>query len=761
MNVKELVAKMTLKEKAAMCSGADFWHTEAVPRLGIPASMVSDGPHGLRKQADKADHLGLNESIKAVCFPAGCATAASFDRELVTRLGEVIGNECQAEGVSVVLGPALNIKRSPLCGRNFEYYSEDPYLSSQMAGAFIKGVQSKHVGTSPKHFLANNQEHRRMSSSSEVDERTLREIYLAAFEDAVKEQKPWTMMCSYNKINGVYAAENKEYLTHVLRDEWGFDGYVMSDWGAVNDRVPDLEAGLDLEMPSSHGTNDRLIEEAVLNGSLNEAVVDQACERILNIVYRFEENRDRNASFDRDIDHEAARKIAEECVVLLKNQQILPLNSEKKIACIGIYAKEPRYQGGGSSHINSSKITSSWEVLSNSLPHVTYAQGFHDETDQTDRKLLEEAVENAGKADVAVIFAGLPDSFESEGYDRSHMRLPDCQNELINAVLKVQDNVVVVLHNGSPVEMPWIGEVKAVVEAYLGGQAIGGAVADVLTGRVNPSGRLPETFPLKLEDNPSYLFYRGEGNRVEYREGVFVGYRYYNKKRMDALFPFGHGLSYTEFAYSDLKLDKISMKDTEELLVSVEVANIGAVPGKEVVQLYVAPPENGEVIRPMRELRGFEKIYLEPGEKKTVYFKLKKRDFSYWNTSVHDWQAESGEYGVQIGKSSQQIVLEESIFVESTRMIYEKVTFDTIFGDLIDQEPLKELLEPYLSKLKKQFGASGNDADSESSALTAQAGNAMIYYMPLRGLASFTGTKREDLEEFINKINLYLVDWRK
>ena len=753
MNVKELVAKMTLKEKAAMCSGADFWHTEAVPRLGIPASMVSDGPHGLRKQAEKADHLGLNESIKAVCFPAGCATAASFDKELVTQMGEVIGNECQAEGVSVVLGPALNIKRSPLCGRNFEYYSEDPYLASQMAGAFIKGVQSRHVGTSPKHFLANNQEHRRMSSSSEVDERTLREIYLAAFEDAVKEQKPWTMMCSYNKINGVYAAENKEYLTHVLRDEWGFDGYVMSDWGAVNDRVPDLEAGLDLEMPSSQGTNDRLIEEAVLNGSLEEAVVDQACERILNIVYRFEENRDKNALFDREKDHETARKIAGECIVLLKNQNILPLNPDKKTACIGVYAKSPRYQGGGSSHINSSKITSAWEVLSDILPYVTYAQGFEDETNETDRSLLEEAVEEARKADVAVIFAGLPDSFESEGYDRNHMRLPDCQNELISAVTQVQDNVIVVLHNGSPVEMPWIGQVKAVAEAYLGGQAIGGAVADVLTGRVNPSGRLPETFPLKLEDNPSYLFYRGEGNRVEYREGVFVGYRYYNKKRMDVLFPFGHGLSYTEFAYSGLKLDKTAMEDMEELLVSVDVSNIGSVPGKEVVQLYVALPETGEVIRPVRELRGFEKVYLEPGEKKTVDFRLKKRDFAYWNTYIHDWHTESGEYGIQIGKSSQEIVAEERIFVESTKLIYEKVTLDTIFGDLINMEPLKEIMEPYIGRLRKQFGGSGTEEKGTSSALTAQAGNAMIYYMPLRGMASFAGMGREELEDLVIKIN--------
>jgi len=409
--IKELIAQMTLEEKASLCSGDGFWHTKAIERLGIPSSMVSDGPHGLRKQDLAGDHLGINESIKAVCFPTGCATAASFNRELVTTMGEALGNACQAEGVSVVLGPAVNIKRSPLCGRNFEYLSEDPYVASEMAGSLIQGVQSKNVGTSIKHFLANNQETRRMSCSAEIDERTLREIYLAAFEGAITKQKPWTVMCSYNKINGVYAADNKTYLTKVLRDEWGFDGYVVSDWGAVNERVSNLDAGLDLEMPSTNGVNDILIVEAVKNGTLKESVLDTAAERILNIVYRFEENRDHNAVFDLDKDHELARKIAHETIVLLKNDNILPLSESDDIAFIGEFASKPRFQGGGSSHINCHKFISSVEEV-NGMSNVTYAQGYRTDKDEVDEQLLREAVEAASKAKIAVVFAGLPDSFE-------------------------------------------------------------------------------------------------------------------------------------------------------------------------------------------------------------------------------------------------------------------------------------------------------------------------------------------------------------
>lgn len=748
IKVKEMVAKMTLEEKASMCSGADFWHTDAVERLGIPASMVSDGPHGLRKQDSEADHLGLNESIKAVCFPAGCATAASFNRDLITQMGEILGNECQAEGVSVILGPAMNIKRSPLCGRNFEYYSEDPYVASEMAGALIKGVQSKNVGTSVKHFLANNQEHRRMSSSSEIDERTLREIYLAAFEGAVKKEKPWTVMCSYNKINGVYAAESKTYLTDILRGEWGFDGYVMSDWGAVNDRVPDLLAGLDLEMPASGDSNTKEIIRAVEEGMLAQEVLDTACERILNIVFRYEENKDENAVFDRKVDHQEAQRIAEETVVLLKNEAVLPLKDAQKVALIGKYAKKPRYQGGGSSHINSSKVTSAWEVLKENS-NVSYAQGFNDDKDIVDESLMQEAVKLAKEADVAVVFAGLPDSFESEGYDRTHMRMPDCQNALIEAVCEANVNVVVVLHNGSPVEMPWIAKVKGVVEAYLGGQAIGGAVADILYGKVNPSAKLPETFPVHMEDNPSYPFYGGEGNRVEYREGVFVGYRYYDKKKQQVLFPFGHGLSYTEFTYSNLTLDKEMMKDTEKLCVSVDIINVGSVTGKEVVQIYVGAQDNSQVIRPIKELRAFEKVALEPGETKTLCFTLEKRAFAYWNETIHDWVAPTGTYTIMAAASSRDIRCEKSIQIESTDKIPVTYTVDTTFGELMENAQAMELIKPMIDKMREELVP---DSDGES-AVTAEMGEAMIAYMPIRSMMSFGGIRKEKILELIEELN--------
>lgn len=751
--LKQLISQMTLEEKASMCSGADFWHTKGIERLGVPASMVSDGPHGLRKQDDKADHLGVNESIKAVCFPAGCGTAASFNRELLAEMGEVLGNECQAEGVSVILGPAVNIKRSPLCGRNFEYYSEDPYVASEMAGALIKGIQSKNVGTSIKHFLANNQETRRMSVSSEVDERTLREIYLAAFEGAVKKQKPWTVMCSYNKINGTYAAENKKYLTDVLRGEWGFDGYVVSDWGAVNSRVTDLEAGLDLEMPSSQGMNDRLIVEAVKNGSLKEEILDQAVERILNIVFRYKENRDKSAVFDRDKDHEAAKKVAAETIVLLKNEGILPLAEGKKVAFIGKYAEKPRYQGGGSSHINSHKVTSALDAAAGN-PNIIYAQGFIDETDEVDEALLTEAMEAAKSADVAVVFAGLPDAFESEGFDRSHMSMPNCQNLLIERVAQVQPNTVVVLHNGSPVEMPWISQVKGVLEAYLGGQAVGSAEYDILFGKINPSAKLPETFPLKLEDNPSYLNFPGGKEKVEYREGIFVGYRYYDKKKMDVLFPFGHGLSYTTFEYSNLKISAERIKDTEEVTVSVDVTNTGALAGKEVVQLYVADVES-TVNRPEKELRDFLKVELQPGETKTVTFVLNKRSFAYYNTDISDWHVESGDFRILVGKSSRDIVLEAPLYVESTVKLPTHYTTDSTVGDILADPEAAEMVKALFADSGSMLGG-GGESEAASEAISNEMMEAMMRYMPLRGVLSFAADKGVDMEMLqglVDKLN--------
>ena len=616
----------------------------------------------------------------------------------------------------------------------------------------IHGVQSQNVGTSIKHFLANNQETRRLSSDSRIDERTLHEIYLAAFEGAVKKEKPWTVMCSYNRINGTYAAQNHKYLTEVLRDQRNFDGYVMSDWGAVNNRVEDLKAGLDLEMPSSSGTNDKLIVEAVQKGELDESVLDTAVERILNIVFRYEENRDKTAVFDRDKDHELARKVAQETIVLLKNDGVLPLQEGEKIAFIGEYVKKPRYQGGGSSHINSHKVTAAWDILKD-MPGITYAQGYEDTQDVTDEKLLEEAVQTAAKAKVAVIFAGLPDSFESEGYDRSHMRMPDCQNELIAKVAAVQPNTIVVLHNGSPVEMPWVDQVKGIVEAYLGGQAVGGAVCDILFGKVNPSAKLPESFPKKLEDNPSYLSYIGEGDMVEYREGIFVGYRYYDKKKMDVLFPFGYGLSYTTFAYSNLRLDKKEMRDTDTVTVSVDVTNTGDRTGKEIVQLYVADRES-TVIRPEKELRDFAKVELAPGETKTVSFTLGKRAFAYYNTTIHDWHVETGDFDILIGKSSRDIVLSESVKVESTVKIPFVYTTDTTLGDVMKNPKAYALVKELFEKTMLTGGSEEERSEAEKEAISDDMNMAMLCYKPLRGPVSFgSNISMADIQKLVDQMN--------
>ncbi len=658
MDVKTIIEKMTLEEKAAFCAGKDFWHLGGIEEFHIPETMVTDGPHGLRKQAREADHLGLNESVKAVCFPAGCALACSFDPELAREMGAELGKLAQAEDVSVVLGPAMNIKRSPLCGRNFEYYSEDPLLSARMAAGAVKGTQSQDVGTSPKHFLANNQEYYRMSSNSVVDEQTMREIYLASFEEMVKEAKPWTIMCSYNRVNGTYACENQEYLTDVLRDEWGFDGYVMTDWGALDDPVESLKAGLDLGMPGPMPDNAKRIVDAVKDGSLDEGVIDTAVERILNIVLKYVENHKKDAAYDFEAGHETARRIETESAVLLKNEDgILPLQEKENVLFIGEYAKKPRYQGGGSSHINPWKISSVWDEIG-TMEHVSWTQGYTDSSrDHNGEAYLREAVELAKKADKAVIFCGLPEIYETEGVDRKKLDMPENQNTLIRAVSEVQPNTIVVLHNGSAVTMPWIDSVKAVLELYLGGEASGLAAADLLYGKANPSGRLAETFPLRLEDTPTYPYYGVEKDDIPYREGRLVGYRYYNTVRKPVLYPFGHGLSYTTFGYADLRLDKIEMTDGDELTVTVDVTNTGKTAGKEVVQLYVQNPSLHEV-RPLRELRGFRKIFLEPGETKKVEFRLRKRAFAEWNPSMHDWFVPAGCYHIEICANAQEVLLE-------------------------------------------------------------------------------------------------------
>ena len=736
MDYKKIIASMTLEEKASLCSGRDFWHTKEVKGKKIPEIMVSDGPHGLRKRPesqDHQDHLGTFESVKAVCFPAACATAASFDRALMNKMGKTLGNECQSENVSTILGPAVNIKRSPLCGRNFEYFSEDPLLATEMAGAYIKGVQSKNIAVSIKHFLANNQETRRLTESAEIDERTLREIYLAAFEGAVKNAKPWTVMCSYNRINGLHASENKTYLTDILRDEWGFDGVVMSDWGAVNDRVKGLAAGLDLEMPGSYGVNDREIIAAVEKGSLSMKTLDTAVERILRWVDRYTSKRQKDAKWDKEADHELAGKIEEESAVLLKNDGILPLDGNDTIAVIGRFAKSPRYQGGGSSHINSFKITSFIDAAKGKSHDLIYADGYALDREEPDRTLITKAVNAAKKSDVAVIFAGLPDIFESEGYDRTHMRLPENQNVLIEEVLKVQPNVVVVLHNGSPVEMPWADQVKGIFEMYLGGQNVGSATYNLLFGKANPCGRLPESFPVKLQDNPSYMHFPGYRDKVVYAEGVFVGYRYYDTKGMDVLFPFGHGLSYTTYRYSNLKLSKRKIKAGDPLTVSVDVTNIGRMAGKEVVQLYVAAPEGG-VPRPVHELRGFEKVSLRAGETKTVTIELDSRAFAYWDKELHDWRVAPGDYTIEIGASSRDILYTKKVSIESNAKRPMTITENTCFGDLMGDPAFEEVLRPLICSY---MHIDKKDKPKTSDAMNEKMATEGLRFAPLRGVICF------------------------
>lgn len=749
-NIKELISQMTLEEKAGMCSGLDFWHLKGVERLGIPSVMVSDGPHGLRKQEEGGDHLGINDSIKAVCFPPAVLSACSFDRDLMHEFGDAIGREAQANDLSVVLGPAVNIKRSPLCGRNFEYYSEDPYLAGETAAAFINGVQKHHVGTSIKHFAANNQEFNRMSSSSNVDERTLREIYFPAFETAVKKASPYTFMCSYNQINGTFASENPWLLTDVLRKEWGFKGYVMSDWGAVNERVPGLKAGLELEMPSSGGVYDKEIIAAVKDGSLDEKILDQAVERILNIVFEYADHREEQ-EFTMEADHELARKIAEESMVLLKNDSILPLKETEKIAFIGEFAQKPRFQGGGSSHINSFRVSSALDSISSNA-NVRYAKGFPADNDIYDEALAKEALETAKSADKVVIFAGLPDSFESEGYDRSHMRLPECQNRLIDEILAVQSEVIIVLHNGSPIEMPWLSRVKGILEAYLGGQAVGEAVADILFGKACPCGKLAETMPYKLSDNPSYLSF-GDGENVTYQEGIFVGYRYYDMKEMSVAFPFGYGLSYTTFSYDDLRIDKSHIVDSDMVRVSVDIRNTGDVYGKEIVQLYVSDLTCA-ARRPVRELKGYEKVSLLPGETKTVSFMLDYRSFAWYNETLKDWYAASGDYEILIGASSRDLRLSGKIHLTSQKTLPLKVHMNTTLGELLTDQRTAGDVEDFKKKLSTIFAAPSSDGRrDEDVAISEEMNTAMVACMPLRNVVSYGFCSKEELLEMIDKMN--------
>lgn len=749
--VRELLSQMTLEEKAGMCSGEDMWHTKGVERLGIPPVMMCDGPNGLRKQEGDADHLGINDSIEAVCFPSGAAAASSFDPQLLRDMGRELGQECRAVDVQLLLGPAVNIKRSPLCGRNFEYYSEDPFLSGQLAAAYIEGLQSQGIGASIKHFAANNQELRRMTSSSNMSERTLREIYLPPFEQAVKQSQPATVMCSYNRINGVYASENDYLMGQVLRDEWGFQGAVVTDWGAINDRVKGLAAGIDLEMPGSWGINDRKIVEAVRQGALDEAVLDRAVERMLRLALTARRDEDEKPVLNLEKAHAAALRVAKESAVLLKNSGVLPLAEHMKAAYIGVYAKAPRYQGGGSAHIHAHRVTDALSAAKNAGRSVTYAEGFSDGDAPLDETMLRETVEAARAAGAAVIFAGLPESFESEGYDRRHMCLPDCQNRVIEAVAAVQPNTVVVLHNGSPVECPWADKVAAVLEMYLGGEAVGEAADALLWGDAAPCGRLAETFPIALEDTPASLNYGVDADAAEYSEGVFVGYRYYDKKNMAVRWPFGHGLSYTKFTLSNLRLSANELTDEGAVTVSVDVTNTGARTGKDVVQLYVGHPDC-QVPRPRRELQGFAKVELAPGETRTVSMTLTARSVNYWEERLHDWYAPSGEYTVHVGHSSRDLPLEARFTFTTAKEIPLVVNADTCLGDIYRHPGAAEAFRQMLAK------SGGALRFQQENMERTNAGNpgmmqAMIQSAPLRALKSFARLDDAALDAMIAGLN--------
>lgn len=665
MKYQDIISKLTLQEKINLCTGKDFWHMNGVSRLGIPSICLTDGPHGLRKKIENSSGMSLNTSVPTTCFPTAATTASSWDPALLYEMGQALGEECLQEKVSVILGPGVNMKRSPLCGRNFEYFSEDPVLAGEVAAGLINGIQSKGVGTSLKHFAANSQETRRMKIDSVVDERTLREIYLTAFEIAVKKAQPWTVMNCYNRVNGVYGADNHWLQTKVLRDEWGFKGLVVSDWGAVNDRVKGIKAGNDLEMPTSGGYNSGKLYDAVLSGELDEADLDVAVDRVLDLIFKSKETLC-DYTYDKQAHHEVARKVAAGSMVLMKNDDdILPVSKDKKIAIIGELARTPRYQGAGSSHICPTKLDNAFDEFIEAGYTPLYAPGYSCKSDKPNYALIADAVAVAEKCDTVLLFVGLTDEYEAEGYDRDHMDLPASHNELIDAVCAVNPNTAVVLFGGSPVTLPWLSKVKGLLNAYLGGQAGGSAIVDIVSGKVNPSGKLAETYPYALSDTPAYNNFPGTVKTVEYRESVYIGYRYYDTANKDVQFPFGYGLSYTKFEYSDIKLSKKSIKDTDTLNVSFKIKNVGSVAGAEVAQVYVSDKES-TIFRPKKELKGFTKVFLEAGEEKTVSVELDKRAFAYYNININDWHVESGDFDILVGASSKDIRLTATVKVAST-----------------------------------------------------------------------------------------------
>lgn len=731
------IKNLTLEEKASLCSGKDFWKTKEISRLGIASLTMSDGPYGIRKQTEEENYLDFHTAKKYICFPTAAGMAASFNRELWYLLGQTLAEECRAEGIDILLGPAMNIKRSPLGGRNFEYLSEDPLLSGTLAAEYVKGIQENGVSACVKHFAVNNQESRRMKQSSNVDERTLHEIYLSNFERVIREAKPDTVMCSYNQINHEYTAESRRLLTGLLREEWGFEGCVITDWGAVCDRVRGLFAGVDLEMPASGGETDREIINAVETGSCPEEVLDTTVNRILELE---EKHRGKTKTvYSHEEHHRIAEKIAEECLVLLKNEdEALPLpESGMKIAWIGDMAENPRTKGGGSSHINSWNTVSPLDAAAEMGVRLRYAKGYAPEKTENTQALTEEALETAAWADCAVIFAGLPEQYESESYDRKDLKLPEEQNELIERIAAIQPRTVVVLMNGSPVEMPWKDRVSAILEAYLAGEGAGSAVAHTLFGRINPSGHLAETFPERLEDTPCYLDFPGDGDEVDYREGVFVGYRHYLSRRIPTVFPFGRGCSYTAFTYEIRGVSSRTFCEGEELLVETVVKNTGMRKGKAVLQLYVEPQAGAAFRqRPLRELRAFEKTELMPGEEKRILIRLDDRAFSSYDARQHRWYITPGEYSIQLGEDCETIVSQTAVFARPRAEKPMYIHRNTLLEDYLRSEETAEIIREELPRLLGYMGLN-----------TSEEIPPFVYGLPLRAFRGFSDGKFTGEEE--------------
>jgi beta-glucosidase len=740
-DLQSIIAQMTLEEKAALCTGASAWTTTPIERLGVPELLCSDGPHGVRRQAD-VNEMGA-KSLPATCFPTASCLASSWDRDLIANMGQALAEECLALGVDILLGPGVNMKRSPLGGRNFEYFSEDPFLAGELAASFINGIQSKGVGTSLKHFAVNNQEFQRFSISAEVDERTLREIYLPAFEKAVKQARPWSVMCSYNKVNGTFASEHHHLLTEILKDEWGFEGLVVSDWGAVRDRVAALKGGLDWEMPGPQERRVKAVVEAVRSGELDEAILDESVRRILRIVFKAKETP-KTGSFESEAHHKLAHQIASEGMVLLKNNGLLPLKAPQHIAVVGHAAEEAHFQGGGSSHINPTKVAVPFKELQAQAGNaeMTFAEGYPADN-SFQQPLIDQAVQLARAAEVAILYIALPSFKESEGYDRKDLDLTNQQVALIKAVSAVQPNTVVVLNNGSPVAMSaWIDGVAAVLEAYMMGQAGGAAIADILFGKVNPSGKLADTFPLKLADTPAYLNWPGSAGCVRHGEGLYIGYRYYDAREVPVLFPFGYGLSYTTFAYSNLRVSAETFKDVEGLTVSLEVTNTGKVAGKEVVQVYVHDRVSG-LERPVKELKGFAKVELQPGETKTVAVALDFRAFAYYHPEYKQWITEDGEFDILVGASSMDLRQSASVTLQSTLtlpcLLDKESTLNEWMADPRGKQVLGGLYAQIEAEIRKVFGGQDRygEAGTESDGLAMGDIMQMMNDMPLFSVLMF------------------------